>query len=86
MPSVATLYVIATTVIFGYTVSEHLSQEDTYFKAMMTYLADQSCVFVLYNMILSLAIMFYRLLSWVFFVNTMEGEVIVRVSYSENYG
>lgn len=80
MPSLATIYVIATTAIFAYTLHDHLGRSDTYFKAMMTYLADQSCVFVLYNMILTLAILFYRFFSRVFFVNTMEGEVIVQFS------
>lgn len=78
MPSLATIYVFATTAIFSYTLYEHLDRSDTYFKALMTYLADQSCVFILYNMILTLAILVYRLFSWVFFVTTMEGEVIVQ--------
>ena len=73
MPSITTLYIIITTAIFLYTMHHHLNQSDTYFKALMTYQADQGCVFVLYNMILSLAILVYRILSFVFFGHTMEG-------------
>ena len=77
MPSVADLYILLTTLIFGYTAWDHLLQSDSYFKALMTYLSDPSCVFVLYNMILGLAILLYRLFTWVFFAKTMEGEIIV---------
>ena len=80
MTSISTIYILATSSIFLYTVNDHLLRSDTYFKAMMTYLSDQSCVFVLYNMILSLAILFYRFFTLVFFGQTMEGEVIVRLS------
>jgi hypothetical protein len=71
MPSLATVYILATAAIFFYTANDHLSHSDTYFKAMMTYLADQKCVFILYNMILSLAILSYRVLTALFFVNTL---------------
>ena len=71
MPSISTIYMLATTAIFLYTVRDHYDRSDTYFKAMMTYLSDNSCVFVLYNMILSLAILSYRLLVWAFFGTTM---------------
>lgn len=80
MPSLATIYVIATTVIFSYTLYEHLDRSDTYFKALMTYLADQSCLFILYNMILTLAILLYCFFSRVFFLTIMEGEVIVQLA------
>jgi len=73
MPSVATIYIIATTTIFLFTVYEQMQHSSTYFKAIMTYFADQKCVFILYNMILSIAILFYRAFSSAFFVNTMEG-------------
>jgi len=73
MPSVATIYILATTSIFLYIVYDHLLHSDTYFKAMMTFLADQSCVFVLYNMILSVTILLYRILTFIFFSHTMEG-------------
>ena len=79
MPSIGTIYIITTTAIFLYTVQDHLLHSDTYFKALMTYLSDQSCLFVLYNMILSLTILTYRILTLVFFGQTMEGEVIVVV-------
>lgn len=71
MPSVADIYIIATTVIFIYTAYEHMQLSGTYFKAIMTYFADQKYVFILYNMILSIAMLFYRLFTSVFFVNTM---------------
>lgn len=77
MPSVATIYIIATTAIFIYTAHDHLTHCESYFKAMMTYLADQKCVFILYNMILSLAILFYRAFTAIFFVNILEGEILV---------
>ena len=77
MLSIATVYIIATTAVFTFTVADQFHRSDTYFKAMMTYLADQTCVFVLYNMILSVAILMYRLLTWIFLVHTMEGEIIV---------
>ena len=73
MPSITTLYIVVTTAVFLYTVQHHLGQSDSYFKAMMTFQADQGCVFVLYNMILSLAILTYRLLALVFFGQIMEG-------------
>jgi formate-dependent nitrite reductase membrane component NrfD len=77
MLSIATLYIAATTAIFAYTVQDHLGRSDTYFKAMMTYFSDQSCVFVLYNMVLSVAILLYRIFTALFFQQTMEGEIIV---------
>lgn len=83
----ATIYVVATTTIFIYTVYDQLSHSTSYFKALMTYLADNNCVFVLYNMILSMAIMLYKLFTWLFFEKTMEGEIIVQFKgYVENYG
>jgi hypothetical protein len=73
MPSVATIYIVATTAIFIFTVYEQAEHSSNYFKAVMTYFADQKCVFILYNMILSIAILFYRMFTSIFFVNTMEG-------------
>jgi len=73
MPSLGTIYIITTSAIFLYTAQDHLVHSDTYFKALMTYLSDQSCLFVLYNMILSLTILTYRLLTLLFFRHTMEG-------------
>ena len=67
MPSIATIYIVTTTAIFFYTVQDHLLHSDTYFKALMTYLSDQSSLFILYNMILSLAILLYRILTFIFF-------------------
>lgn len=80
MPSVADIYIIVTTTIFLFTGYEHLQNSTTYFKALMTYFDDQKCVFILYNMILSIAILVYRFFTSVFFVNTMEGEVVVRIA------
>ena len=79
MPSIGTIYIITTTAIFFYTVQDHLLHSDTYFKALMTYLSDQSSLFVLYNMILSLAILLYRILTFIFFDEAKEGEVTVIV-------
>lgn len=78
MPSLATLYVIATSVIFACTFGEQLGHTENYFKGIMTFLSEQTYVFILYNMILSLAIVGYRCLVWVFFRNSMEGELVVR--------
>ena len=71
MPSVADLYIIVTTTIFLFTGYEHLKNSTTYFKALMTYFDDQKFVLILYNMILSIAIVVYRLFTSAFFVNTM---------------
>jgi|JI9StandDraft_2_1071091.scaffolds.fasta_scaffold584729_2 hypothetical protein len=77
MPSLATIYVIATTFIFSYTLGEKLSQSENYFQGMMSYLSEPTDVFILYNMILTIAIIAYRSLVWAFFGSTMEGEVVV---------
>lgn len=77
MPSVATIYIIVTTTVFLYTAYDQIQHSNTYFKAIMSYFADQKCVFILYNMILSIAILLYRMFTSIFFVNTMEGEVVV---------
>lgn len=78
MPSLSTIYVIATSTMFCYTFGEKLRESENYFKGIMTYLGDQTSVFIFYNMILSLAIISYRLLTWLFFKNSMEGELVVK--------
>jgi hypothetical protein len=77
MISIVDIYLIATFALFAYTAQEHYSYADNYFKAMTTYLADYNCVFIFFNLVLAIAIILYRIIVYIFFSATLEGEVIV---------
>lgn len=44
----------------------------------MAYMSDQTNLFILYNVIFSLAIVLYKGYVWVFLDRTLEGEAVVR--------
>ncbi len=46
---------------------------------MLSYMSSQSNLFIVYNVILSLAIVAYRIYVGVFLERTMEGEVVVMI-------
>jgi hypothetical protein len=80
MITVTTLYLISTAALFTYTLREHSRNSDGYFAAMLSYMSDQANLFIIYNVILSLAIVLYKIYVFLFLERTMEGEVMVGVS------
>lgn len=74
-----TLYLLATGAIFTYTLNEQWQQSNGYFAAMLSYMSSQSNLFIVYNVILSLAIVAYRIYVGLFLERTMEGEVVVMI-------
>jgi hypothetical protein len=74
-----TLYLLATGAIFAYTLSEQWQQSSGYFAAMLSYMSSQANLFIVYNVILSVAIVAYRLYVGAFLERTLEGEVMVMV-------
>ena len=77
MISVTTLYLVTTAALFSYTLHEHSRNSDGYFAAMLSYMSDQANLFIVYNVILSLAIILYKVYVFLFLERTMEGEVMV---------
>lgn len=77
MVSVTTLYLLTTGALFAYTLNEQWQQSSGYFAAMLSYMSNQANLFIVYNVILSIAIVGYRIYVVLFLERTMEGEVIV---------
>jgi hypothetical protein len=77
MISVTTLYLVTTAALFTYTLREHSRNTDGYFAAMLSYMSDQANLFIVYNVILSFAIILYKVYVFLFLERTMEGEVMV---------
>lgn len=77
MVSVTTLYLLATGALFAYTLNEQWQESSGYFAAMLSYLSSQSNLFIVYNVILSMAIVGYRMYVALFLERSMEGEVMV---------
>jgi hypothetical protein len=77
MVSITSLYLIATASLFCYTMYEQVQHSNGYFAAIVSYMSDQTNLFIVYNAILSLAILIYKACVWAFFDRTLEGEAVV---------
>lgn len=73
MVSLTSLYLLATMALFAYTLHEQIQHSTGYFAAAIIYMADQTNLFILYNALLSLAVVIYRGCVWAFFDRTLEG-------------
>ena len=77
MISLVDLYILFTFIIFTYTAYDHYLLADNYFKAIITYFADDNFVFIFFNAIIASAVLLYKIVVMCFFSTVLEGEVIV---------
>jgi hypothetical protein len=73
MVSLTSFYLLTTAALFGYTAYEQMKHSSGYFAAMLSYMSDQTNLFIVYNVILSLAVLLYKICVCIFFERTMEG-------------
>ena len=73
MFSITTIYLVTTSLLFALTLRDQVSKADNYFAGILAYLADQNCLFILYNMLVSMAVVGYKVCVAIFFGETKEG-------------
>jgi hypothetical protein len=61
------LYLFTTTVIFAYTLYEQIDPSHGYFRVALSYLSDETNIFIIYNVLLGSAILVYKILVYIFF-------------------
>lgn len=85
MISLTSLYVITTLSLFSYTIYEEFERSDSYFTSLLRFSSDSLNIFIVYNVILSIAIVTYKVFIILFFESTNEGEIVVNIyGYIEN--
>lgn len=62
-----TVYVFITLALFGYTLNKQIETTSGYFTTILAYMSNDTNLFIAHNFILSIVILFYKLIVWIFF-------------------
>lgn len=73
MISMTSIYVAVTLGLFSFTVYDQWLPTQGYFAAVLSYMSNETNLFIIYNLILSIALIVYQMMVWLFFERTLEG-------------
>lgn len=71
MMDLTSLYLIVTFTLFAYTAQKQIEQSRGYFTAIMSYMSDMGQLFIAYNLVLSVAIVLYKIVVKIFMERTL---------------
>lgn len=71
MIDLTSLYLIITFTLFAYTAQQQIEQSRGYFTAIMSYMSDAGQLFIVYNLVLCIIIVLYKLIVKIFMERTL---------------
>lgn len=71
MIDITSLYILITFTLFAYTAQQQIEQSRGYFTAVMSYMSDMGQLFFLYNMVICIVIILYKIIVKIFMERTL---------------